>query len=147
MVLYCDATNICIWGFIWLIQFELKLVDCCEIKNVECLIISCFLLRSLQYLQTHAEKMYMTFKAAAHEQNCKPSFMQRGLCGEPTNSFEIVSCKKDNISGKTGFSDLDLATIKKVKSWLELILIFDFRVFWYLCTYKQFMFGFFSPSL
>ncbi|XP_035548986.1 CSC1-like protein RXW8 isoform X1 [Juglans regia] len=67
----------------------------------------------VQKLMTNAEKMYMTFKAAAHEQNCQPSFMPRGLCGGPTKSFEIVSRETDNISGKTGFGDLDLATIRK----------------------------------
>ncbi|KAG6699110.1 hypothetical protein I3842_08G054000 [Carya illinoinensis] len=62
---------------------------------------------------TDAEKMYMIFKASAHEQNCQPSFMQRGLCGGATNSLEIVSRETDNVSGKTGSGDFDLATIRK----------------------------------
>lgn len=58
--------------------------------------------------------MYMIFKDASLEQNCKPSLMQHGLCGAPTNSFTIISSEMDNVRGKSCFGHMDLATIKKV---------------------------------
>ncbi|KAG2698869.1 hypothetical protein I3760_07G167900 [Carya illinoinensis] len=67
----------------------------------------------VQKLMSDAEKMYMIFKDASFEQNCKPSLMQRGLCGAPTSSFTIISSEMDNVRGKSGFIHMDLAKIEK----------------------------------
>ncbi|XP_041018890.1 CSC1-like protein RXW8 isoform X2 [Juglans microcarpa x Juglans regia] len=67
----------------------------------------------VQKLMSDAEKMYMIFKDASLEQNCKPSLMQHGLCGAPTNSFTIISSEMDNVRAKSCFGHMDLATIKK----------------------------------
>lgn len=67
----------------------------------------------VQKLMTDAEKMYLIFKAASLEQNCKPSLIQCGLCGGPTHSFNILSSEPDSDKGKSGASAMDLATIRK----------------------------------
>ncbi|KAF5456055.1 hypothetical protein F2P56_025570 [Juglans regia] len=67
----------------------------------------------VQKLMSDAEKMYMIFKDASLEPNCKPSLMQHGLCGAPTNSFTIISSEMDNVRAKSCFGHMDLATIKK----------------------------------
>jgi hypothetical protein len=73
-----------------------------------------WILKCVLHLQTDAEKMCSVFKAASLEQNCKPNSIQCGLCGGPTHFFNILSSETDSDKGKTGFGDLDLATIRKV---------------------------------
>jgi hypothetical protein len=72
--------------------------------------------------------MYLIFKAGSLEQNCKPNLIQCGLCGGPTHSFNILSSEMDRDKGKTGFSDIDLATIRKVTN----LGVNWFKYFWYL---------------
>lgn len=73
-----------------------------------------WILKCVLHLQTDAEKMYLIFKAASLEQNCKPSLIQCGLCGGPTHSFNILSSEPDSDKGKSGAGAMDLATIRKV---------------------------------
>lgn len=63
-------------------------------------------------LQTDAEKMYMVIRAASIEQNCKPSLMQRGLCGQPADSFNILPSEDGSVSGK---SVVDMELVKSTK--------------------------------
>ncbi|XP_050251360.1 CSC1-like protein RXW8 isoform X2 [Quercus robur] len=55
----------------------------------------------VQKLMTDAEKMYMVIKAASIEQNCKPSLMQHGLCGQHADSFNILPSEDGSVSGKS----------------------------------------------
>lgn len=63
--------------------------------------------------QSDAEKMYRIFKAASAEHSCRPGLMRCGLCGDPTNSFKILS-SGSNVSGKDS-RDMNLAK-KKVRT-------------------------------
>jgi len=64
-------------------------------------------------LQTDAEKMYMVIKAASIEQNCKPSLMQHGLCGQHADSFNILPSEDGSVSGKS-VVNMDMGKSTKV---------------------------------
>ncbi|KAL5558722.1 hypothetical protein UlMin_034933 [Ulmus minor] len=68
---------------------------------------------TVEKLMSDAEKMYMIFKAASVENNCRPSILQCGMRGENTNSFKILSPDLECVKEKADFVDVDLTSGKK----------------------------------
>ncbi|KAJ7958306.1 CSC1-like protein RXW8 [Quillaja saponaria] len=63
-------------------------------------------------LMNDAEKMCNVFKATSVNQNCMPSFLRCGFCGEPTNSFRKLS-DEDTVNGRSSYVDMHLSSRKK----------------------------------
>ncbi|KAJ7966479.1 CSC1-like protein RXW8 [Quillaja saponaria] len=67
---------------------------------------------TVQKLKNDVEKMYNVLATSA-DQNCKPSFLRCGFCGDPTNSFKKLSSQMDRIRGRSRYIDMHLCSRKK----------------------------------